>query len=29
MSSIAPAQGGRNSLAYVYNGRECLGHQIR
>jgi hypothetical protein len=25
MSSIAPAQGGRNSLAYVYDGRECIG----
>jgi hypothetical protein len=28
MSSIAPGQGSRNALAYVYDGRECLGHVL-
>jgi hypothetical protein len=28
MSSIAPAQGSRNGLAYVYDGRQCLGHVL-
>ena len=26
MSTLAPGQGGGNSLAYVYDGRQCLGH---
>jgi hypothetical protein len=28
MSSIAPDRGGRNSLAYVYDGQQCLGHVL-
>jgi hypothetical protein len=28
MSSIAPAQGSRNSVAYVYDGQQCLGHVL-
>jgi hypothetical protein len=28
MSSMAPDRGGRNSLAYVYDGQQCLGHVL-
>jgi hypothetical protein len=28
MSTLAPDRGGRNSLAYVYDGQQCLGHVL-
>jgi hypothetical protein len=28
MSSMAPDRGGGNSLAYVYDGQQCLGHVL-
>jgi hypothetical protein len=28
MSTIAPDRGGRNSLAYVYDGQQCLDHVL-
>jgi hypothetical protein len=28
MSTLAPEGGGRNSLAYVYDGQQCLGHVL-
>jgi len=28
MGTIAPRQNGGNSLAYVYDGRQCLGHVL-
>jgi hypothetical protein len=28
MGTIAPDRGGGNSLAYVYDGQQCLGHVL-
>jgi hypothetical protein len=28
MSTLAPDRGDRNSLAYVYDGQQCLGHVL-
>jgi hypothetical protein len=28
MKTLPPRQGGGNALAYVYDGRQCLGHVL-